>query len=200
MQWLGGPSEQSATKDPTLKLLEEIKEQLNRLEQNMVQEREENEKVIKDIQSRLQTPISEISVPTIEPSNPVLNKDLNLDLANLLPLLGNSENLLSSPLLKLIPLFSNDKYLKLLDLMQKVQKGELPPPSELLPIARAFFGETVTAQTSSKAPMLQNMSTQLYTVRKNLESALERLDNINNEASALLELFELFSAKRRLVP
>lgn len=200
MQWLGGPSEQSATKDPTLKLLEEIKEQLNRLEQNMVQEREENEKVIKDIQSRLQTPISEISVPTIEPSNPVLNKDLNLDLANLLPLLGNSENLLSSPLLKLIPLFSNDKYLKLLDLMQKVQKGELPPPSELLPIARAFFGETVTAQTSSKSPMLQNMSTQLYTVRTNLESALERLDNINNEASALLELFELFSAKRRLVP
>jgi hypothetical protein len=198
MQWLGGPSEQSATKDPTLRLLEEIKEQLNRLEKNMVQDRDETEKAIKEIQSRLQNPLSEISVPNIEPSNPDLKKDL--DLTNLLPLLGNSENLLSSPLLKLIPLFSNDKYLKLLDLMQKVQKGELPPPSELLPIARAFFGETVTAQTSSKVPMLQNMSNQLYTVRSNLESTLERLDNINTEASALLELIELFSAKRRLVP
>ncbi len=56
MQWLGGPSEQSATKDPTLRLLEEIKEQLNRLEKNMVQDRDETEKAIKEIQSRLQTP------------------------------------------------------------------------------------------------------------------------------------------------
>lgn len=201
-------------------LLEEIKNQLDRLEASLKEEQEKTERALLDLKSMLQS-MQQNNGRTAESQGSggggeqdgvqgllSLAENLPAEFANSLPalkpLLENPQKLLSSPIMKLLPLLANDTFAKSFEVFQKIQEGKLPAPSEILPIARTFLGSP-----SDRAFTLQNSDPKLQkvqTIRRDLEKnglefakTLEKLQEMNKEALALVELMEILLMRKQQV-
>jgi hypothetical protein len=200
MQWPSKPAEASPESvDVALKLLEEIKDQLDRLEESLYQERETTHEAITELKSHLESiPVG--PKPEEEKTVVIPEDSQSNNLFGLLPLLENPENLLSSPLAKLLPLLSNDKFLHLFEIIQKMQKGELPRPSEVLPLAQMFYDQKAMIQQNQAFANWQPMQEKLSFAKRQMETLIEQLESINTEATALVEIVGLMSLKKQRVP
>ncbi|MDD2430661.1 MAG: hypothetical protein PHD88_02575 [Firmicutes bacterium] len=199
-------------------LLEEIKEQLNRLEANLKEDRLKTEQAIGELKEKLKQRLE------LEPEPKELNRSLeekanisglgrlleslpsNLlnNLPDLGPLLENPQRLLNSPLMKLLPLLANDKLTQTLDVFQKIQERKLPAPSEILPIVQTFVprpaGEiSILAEANPKIQKLRTMQKDLSRSNSEFERTIEKIHAMNKEATALLEIVELLIVRKQQV-
>lgn len=178
-----------------LNLLEQIKEQLDRFENDLKKQREQTEKAIEEIKSRLDIVPKKVPLP-----------DLGLDPKNLpalAPLLENPQAILDSPLAKMLPLLSNNNFTQFYNLFLKFQKGERLYPTELLPLARTLFGsktQQISIQSNPSIAKFNNLKEELISAKAKIDSTLANIERINNETMALLEIDELVTARKMQVP
>lgn len=178
-----------------LNLLEQIKEQLDRLENDLKKEREQTEKAIDEIKSRLDIVPKKVPLP-----------DLGLETKNLpalASLLENPQTILDSPLGKMLPFLSNNNFTQVYHLFQKFQKGERLYPTELLPVVRTLLGsqtQQVSIQRNPSLAKFNNLKEELISAKARIDSTLANLERMNNETMALLEIAELATVRKMQVP
>jgi len=175
-----------------LNLLEQIKEQLDRLENDLKKERERTEKAIDEIKYHLDITPEKVPLPE-------LGLELKSTLPALAPLLENPQAILDSPLGKMLPLLSNNNFTQVYHLFQKFQKGERLYPTELLPLARTLFGQPqnqVIIQSDPSLAKFRNLKEEFLSAKARIDSTLSNFEKINNETMALLEIAELVTARK----